>query len=273
MRAKLSALLMPTFKLILEYDGRAFAGWQSQLERERTVQGELLKALAEIANGPVRLMGAGRTDAGVHAEGQVASAALETRLDADTLRRALNAKLPSDVAVIAAALRPDSFDARRDALAKRYRYAIWNGEQPSPRRAPWSWHVREPVDLGLLRAAAAGLVGSHDFASFRGAGSAVKTSLRTLYRIDVSGAAGGEIRLGFEGDGFLRHMVRNLVGTLVEVGLGRRPPAWVAEVLAARSRPAAGRTAPACGLVLEWVRYPDDADDEAKSAPGSGISR
>jgi tRNA pseudouridine38-40 synthase len=258
---------MPTFKLTLEYDGRAFAGWQSQRERERTVQAELLRALAEIAEGPVRLLGAGRTDAGVHAEGQVASATLETRLDGETLRRALNAKLPEDVAVLGAELRPDSFDARRDAIAKRYRYEIWNGALPSPLRAPRAWHVREPLDLGRLRAGAERLLGRHDFASFRGAGSAVRTTVRTLLRIDVSGASRAEVHLAVEGDGFLRHMVRNLVGTLVEVGAGRRSPEWVSEVVAARDRAAAGRTAPAHGLVLEWVRYPGDAAEAAKSAP------
>jgi tRNA pseudouridine38-40 synthase len=262
---------MPTFKLTLEYDGRAFAGWQNQLERERTVQGELLRALREMTAGPVRLLGAGRTDAGVHAEGQVASVALETRLDGETLRRALNAKLPSDVAVLAAEPRHDGFDARRDAIAKRYRYEIWNGEQPSPLRAARAWQVREPLDLSRLGAGADQLLGTHDFSSFRGAGSAVKTNVRTLRRIDMAGAGGGEVRLGFEGDGFLRHMVRNLVGTLVEVGLARRAPEWIADVLAQRDRAAAGRTAPACGLVLEWVRYPDDPEAPANSAPSGGI--
>jgi tRNA pseudouridine38-40 synthase len=261
---------MATFKLTLEYDGRAFAGWQSPRARARTVQGELLRALREITAGSVRLVGAGRTDAGVHAEGQVASAALDTRLDAATLRRALNAKLPADVAVLAAESMPDSFDARRDAVAKRYRYQIWNGEVPSPLRAPRAWHVREPLDLDRLRAGAERLLGTHDFASFRGAGSVVKTSVRTLRRIDIAGASGGEIRLGFEGDGFLRHMLRNVAGTLVEVGVGREPPAWVADVLAARDRSAAGRTAPACGLVLEWVRYPGDPEGAGKSAPETG---
>jgi tRNA pseudouridine38-40 synthase len=258
---------MPTFKLTLEYDGAAFAGWQTQREGLRTAQGELMRALTEIASGTVRLMGAGRTDRGVHAEGQVASAALETRLDAETLRRALNAKLPPDLAVLSAELRHDSFDARRDALGKRYRYQLWNGELPSPLRAPRFHHVREPLDLAALEAAAALLVGNHDFASFRGAGSAVKTNLRTLERIDVLGASGAEIRIGFEGDGFLRHMVRNLVGTLVEIGLGRRAPAWASEVLAARDRAAAGPTAPAYGLTLEFVRYAETAESAAAPTP------
>jgi tRNA pseudouridine38-40 synthase len=258
---------MPTFKLTLEYDGRGFAGWQSQGERERTVQSELLRALAEIARPPMRLMGAGRTDAGVHAEGQVASVTLATRLDGETLRRALNAKLPEDVAVLAAEPRPDSFDARRDALAKRYRYQLWNAELPSPLRAARFWHVREPLDLAALRAGAARLVGTHDFTSFRGTGSAVRTATRTLTLVDVAGEPGGELRIAIEGDGFLRHMVRNAVGTLVEVGLGRRPSAWIDEVLAARDRAAAGRTAPACGLTLEWVRYPGDGPETSAAPP------
>ena len=258
---------MPTFKLTLEYDGRGFAGWQSQRERERTVQGELLRALAEIAPPPIRLMGAGRTDAGVHAEGQVASVALETRLDGETLRRALNAKLPEDVAVLAAEARPDAFDARRDAIAKRYRYQLWNAELPSPLRAARFWHVRDPLDIAALRAGASRLLGAHDFTSFRGAGSAVRTSTRTLTRVEVAGETGDELRIAVEGDGFLRHMVRNAVGTLVEVGLGRRSPAWIDEVLAARDRAAAGRTAPSCGLTLEWVRYP--GDEPETSAPAA----
>ncbi len=173
--------------------------------------------------------------------------------------------------MLAAEPRQDGFDARRDALAKRYRYALWNGELPSPLRAPRAWHVREPLAPELLRLGAARLLGCRDFASFRGAGSAVKTNVRTLQRIDVTGAAGGDLQIAFEGDGFLRHMVRNLVGTLVEVGAGRRAPEWLDTVLAARDRTVAGRTAPACGLVLEWVRYPGDAESTGNSAHSSGI--
>jgi tRNA pseudouridine38-40 synthase len=256
---------MPTFQLTLEYDGADFAGWQAQGQGERTVQGELLRALAEIAAGPIRLMGAGRTDAGVHAEGQVASASFDTRLDPETLRRALNAKLPADLAVLGVRPRPDAFDARRDAIAKRYRYQIWNGELPSPLRVRRFWHVREPVALGPMREAALPLLGTHDFASFRAAGSAVKTSVRTLTGFEIAGESGGEIRLALEGDGFLRHMVRNLVGSLVQVGIGARPPGWLAEILAAQDRTLAGRTAPACGLTLEWVRYPETRAQPAAS--------
>jgi tRNA pseudouridine38-40 synthase len=246
---------MPTFRLVLEYDGTDFAGWQSQAGGERWVQATLAAALAELAGGPVRVTGAGRTDAGVHAEGQVAAATLETRLDADTLLRAVNAKLPADVAVRAAALAPDGFDPRREAKGKLYRYAVWNGAEPSPLRRRRTHAVREPLDVAAMRAAAAHLVGRHDFASFQGAGSAARSSVRTISGASVEGETGGEVRFELAGDGFLRHMVRNAVGTLLEVGLGRREAGSLPALLAARDRSRAGPTAPACGLTLVRVDY------------------
>jgi tRNA pseudouridine38-40 synthase len=246
---------VPSFRLVLEYDGTDFAGWQSQAQGERTVQATLVAALAEFTTGPVRVAGAGRTDAGVHAEGQVAAATLDTRLDAATLLRALNAKLPPDLAVVAAAPAPDGFDPRREAKGKLYRYAVWNGTEPSPlRRRRWH-HVREPLDVPAMRSAAADLVGRRDFASFQGAGSSATSTLRTLTRAAVEGGARGEVRFELEGDGFLRHMVRNAVGTLLEVGLGRRDPGSLPALLAARDRSRAGPTAPACGLTLVRVDY------------------
>jgi len=242
------------FRLVLEYDGAAFAGWQVQPDRP-TVQGALETAIARVVGRRVRVVGAGRTDAGVHAEGQVASARLETALGAERLRLALNGVLPPGVAVVAAAEAPDDFHARRDARAKRYRYAIWNGPTRSPLRAARAWCLQRPLDLAAMREAAAALVGTHDFASFQTAGSEVATTERTLDRIDIDGAAAAAIALGFEGSGFLRHMVRNLTGTLVEVGSRRRNAAEMPALLAARDRSRAGRTAPAHGLTLEWVRY------------------
>jgi tRNA pseudouridine38-40 synthase len=203
----------------------------------------------------VRVVGAGRTDAGVHAEGQVASARIETPLGADRLRLALNGVLPPGVAVVEAEEAPQSFHARRDARTKRYRYAIWNGAIRSPLRAARAWCLQRPLDLAAMRAAAAAFVGTHDFASFQTAGSDVSTTERTLDRIEITGGAGAEITLAFEGSGFLRHMVRNLTGTLVEVGSGRRSAGEMPALLAARDRRRAGRTAPAHGLTLEWVRY------------------
>jgi tRNA pseudouridine38-40 synthase len=240
---------------VLEYDGTDFAGWQSQAGGERTVQATLAAALAEIAGGPVRVVGAGRTDAGVHAEGQVAAATLATRLDAETLARALNAKLPPDVAVRAALLAAHGFDPRREARSKLYRYAVWNGAEPSPLRRRRCPHVREPLDVAAMGKAAADLVGRHDFTSFQAAGSAARSSVRSLSRASVEGETGGEVRFELAGDGFLRHMVRNAVGTLLEVGLGRRAPDSLPALLAARDRSRAGPTAPACGLTLVRVDY------------------
>lgn len=246
---------MPTFRLTLEYDGTDFAGWQSQRQGERTVQDTLAAALAEIAGERVRVLGAGRTDAGVHAEGQVAAASFATRLDAGTLARALNAKLPADLAVVAASLAAEGFDPRREANRKLYRYSLWNGAAPSPLRRRRFHHVREPLDVAAMAGAAAALVGRHDFASFRATGSRVGSTVRSLARASVEGEARGEIRFELEGDGFLRHMVRNLVGTLLEVGTGRRPAGSMPELLGARDRTRAGPTAPACGLTLVRVDY------------------
>jgi tRNA pseudouridine38-40 synthase len=242
------------FRLVLEYDGAAFAGWQVQ-PQVATVQGALEAAIARVAGCRVRVVGAGRTDAGVHAEGQVASACIETPLGAERLRLALNGVLPPGVAIVEVAEAPATFHARRDARAKRYRYAIWNGAIRSPLRAARAWCLQRPLDLPAMRAAAAAFVGTHDFASFQTAGSDVTTTERTLDRLEITGAAGAGITLAFEGSGFLRHMVRNLTGTLVEVGSGRRSASEMPALLAARDRRLAGRTAPAHGLTLEWVRY------------------
>jgi tRNA pseudouridine38-40 synthase len=238
---------------VLEYDGTDFEGWQEQAGAARTVQGCLREALAGLAEGPVRVVGAGRTDAGVHAEGQVAGARLTTRLNAETLRRALNARLPDDVAVREASEAPPDFDPRRQARSKLYRYQIWNGRDRSPRRVREWAQVLRPLDLDAMTRAARHLEGRHDFSSFRAAGSSVKTSVRTLHRVAVTGAPGGEVVIEFEGDGFLRHMVRNLVGTLLQVGHGAREADSLGDLLAARDRSLAGPTAPAGGLILVQV--------------------
>lgn len=219
------------------------------------MQATLAAALAEIAGGPVRVLGAGRTDAGVHAEGQVAAAAFATRLDAATLLRAVNAHLPRDVAVLGCALAPEGFDPRREAKRKLYRYAVWNAPVASPLRRRRFHHVPWPLDLGAMKEAAAQLVGRQDFASFQAAGSGVTDTMRTLARAEVAGASGGEIFFSFEADGFLRHMVRNLVGTLLEIGAGRRPPGSLPALVEARDRKRAGPTAPARGLTLVRVDY------------------
>lgn len=248
---------MPTLRFVLEYDGTDFAGWQAQAPGARTVQGELEAALLRVTGAAVRVVGAGRTDAGVHAEGQVASCRIETRLDAATLARALNAVLPPDLAVRSAQQAPEGFDARRDARRKLYRYRVWNGPVRSPLRTRTHAFVRAPLDVDAMRRAAATLAGRHDFASFetrrRESGRAGASTVRTLFRVEILGASGGEVVFEIEGDGFLRYMVRGLVGTLLEIGRGERPEADVTRILGARDRRAAGVTAPARGLVLVRV--------------------
>jgi len=246
---------MANFRLTLEYDGSEFAGWQVQPGESRTVQGVLEEALARVTGETVRVTGAGRTDAGVHAEAQVANVRVETALGADTLRRALNGVLPRDVAVRSLEEAPEGFHARRDARRKHYRYRIWNGPAPSPLRRGRFLRVEAPLDRIAMQCAADACVGRHDFTSLRASRSDARTSVRTLERVTVGEPSPGEIEIEVVGEGFLRHMVRILVGTLVEVGRGRRAPHSMAGVLAARDRAAAGPTAPGRGLTLERVDY------------------
>lgn len=245
----------PNWRLVLEYDGTGFAGWQRQPGTARTVQGVLERAFARVSADAVVVTGAGRTDAGVHAEGQVASVRAATRLDPATLHRALNALLPRDVAVVSLARAPDSFHARRAARSKLYVYRLWAHPIRSPLRERFALWLREPLDLAALREASALLIGTHDFASFCAAGGAARTTVRTVSRAEWHGTAPGALCFAVEGPGFLRHMVRNLVGSLLEVARGRRPPGWIAELLALRDRTRAGPTAPARGLTL--VRIED----------------
>jgi len=243
------------FRLTLEYDGAGFAGWQVQPVGQRTVQGELEAGLARITGSPCRVVGASRTDAGVHAEGQVASVDLEGEIDARWLLRALNGVLPPDLAVVETAEVDAGFHARRSARSKLYRYRIWNGASPSPLRAAWTHRVYTPLDLEAMRRGASHLLGSHDFRSFQAARSAPGPTVRALARVDLEGRSRGEAQIWVEGDAFLRHMVRILTGTLIEVGIGRRDPDAIPAVLAARDRSRAGPTAPARGLCLVRVDF------------------
>ena len=251
---------MPNYRLGVEYDGSAFHGWQVQAGGELTVQGALVEAVERVTGERVVVSGSGRTDAGVHAEGQVASFHLHAEWEPERLQRALNGVLPRAASVAHLQIVPGGFDARRSAVGKRYRYRIWNGPHRSPLRAARQAHVPQPLDVASMGAAAAGLVGEHDFASFQASGSDVVTTVRRLTRLEVIGDPGGEVEIVAEGSGFLRHMVRNLVGTLIEVGLGKRTPGSMVALLAALSRHEAGPTAPAHGLSLERVDYPEPAE-------------
>lgn len=260
------------FRLVLEYDGTRFEGWQAQsgARPARTVQSTLADAVAATTGAPARIRGAGRTDAGVHALGQVASIRVATRIAPEALLRALNARLPEDLAVQALAEVPADWDALREARGKLYRYQIWNGRPRSPLRSRhWHW-IREPLDLSAMSKAARAFEGRHDFAALQAAGSSVRTTTRTLTAIEILGRAGDEIRIDVAGEGFLRHMVRNLAGTLIEIGRGRWAPEQAGRILASRDRGQAGPTAPAAGLVLVAVR---DSWSEAGAGQAAGSSR
>jgi tRNA pseudouridine38-40 synthase len=253
------------FRLTLEYDGEAFEGWQLQPGEHRTIQGTLETAVARVARQRVPVVGSGRTDSGVHAEGQVASLELETDLGADRLRAALNGVLPRDVAVVDAVIAPAGFHARRDASSKLYRYRVWNGRDRSPLRERRALCLQRPLNVEAMRRAARCFVGTHDFASFCAAGSSVVTTERSLQRLDVVGEGGGRVELLVEGSGFLRQMVRILAGTLLAVGSGRWRPEDMPAILAARDRRVAGPTAPAHGLTLVAVRYEPSAPREMQT--------
>jgi tRNA pseudouridine38-40 synthase len=257
---------MRTIRLLLQYDGTEFVGWQRQ-ETGRSVQGVIEDALARIEGRAVTLHGAGRTDAGVHAIGQVASARVAASLDNETLARALNANLPPAVRVVDLVTVADDFHARFSARSKTYEYRIWNGPAVPPFIRQFVWHVPQPLAVDLMQHAADALVGEHDVAAFQGTGSTVHTTIRTVISArwieNISSLAPPAERLTngrvlvFEmrGEGFLRHMVRAVTGTLVEIGLERRSPDDIPRLLAIRDRSQAGRTAPACGLFLMSVEY------------------
>jgi tRNA pseudouridine38-40 synthase len=239
-------------KLIVEYDGTDYHGWQIQPDSP-TIQGVLEDAIRRMLAESVRVAAAGRTDAGVHAAGQVVSLKLQRAVPADTLLRGLNALTPRDISIRDAMVVPDDFDPRRAARSRVYVYRIWNARWPSPFWRRYAWHVAHSLDIERMRAAAAGLVGEHDFASFQAAGCDADNPVRCVLRSELA-SAGPLLTYTIEATAFLRHMVRNIVGTLVEVGDGSRAPD-VSALLAARDRTAAGPTAPACGLCLSRVNY------------------
>ncbi len=247
---------MQHVKVTLQYDGTNYVGWQRQAIGT-SIQALLEDALAPMAGGRVVVHGAGRTDAGVHALGQVATFSFPGTLELPTLMRALNAVLPADVRVLAAEDAPPEFHARFSAIGKVYEYRIVNAPIVSPFLVRYAWHVSKPLDFELLKQASAPLVGAHDFAAFQAAGSAAASSERIVRSIEWDCGRGFDapMTMRIEGDGFLRHMVRTIVGTLVEVGVGRWVPSRVAGILASRDRSEAGPTAPAHGLFLVRVEY------------------
>jgi tRNA pseudouridine38-40 synthase len=243
------------YRLILSYNGAAYAGWQRQ-ENALTVQQVVEEALADLLERPVRVLAAGRTDAGVHARGQSVHLDLPRPFPETGLVFGTNHRLPADIRVLAAERMDPPFHAMRSARGKVYAYRLIHGRVLSPLDAPYAVAVEPTLDLGAMQAAAARLPGRHDFAAFTYSGGAYASTRRRIFTAGWS-RQGGELRFTLVGEGFLHGMVRALVGTLLEVGRGRRTPEEMAELLTGGyGREAAGPTAPARGLVLERVLYP-----------------
>src|SRR5882762_6389577 len=240
-------------KVVLEYDGSGFAGWQQQAHG-RTVEAELKRALRELTGTEHKVFAAGRTDAGAHAEGQVVSFEMDGRITPQRLVAALNARLPGDVSVLTAEVAPDDFHARYSARWRRYRYRYLDRRARPALERGRCWHIGGPLDVDSMSAAAKGLVGKHDWTSYCSASEPLDGRVREMRSARVA-RQGDIVELELVAEGFLRGLARSIAGALAEVGRGRRPPEWVGEVLDARDRRKAARTAPAGGLTLVEVIY------------------
>ena len=248
------------YKLTIAYDGSGFHGWQKQTTPPpeptplRTVAGVVEQTLQHVLRQPITLVGASRTDAGVHADGQVAHFDAATPIPQARLLPAINSRLPDDVEVRRVEPVSDAFDAIRDAKSKGYRYRIFNTALRPLRKRHYVWHCWHDLDVDAMQAAAQRIVGTHDFAGFAAADHGRTTTVRTVFRCEVS-VDPPETRIDVEGSGFLYHMVRIIAGTLAEVGRGRFDPEVIDRVLASQDRRQAGPTLPPQGLCLQWIRH------------------
>jgi len=241
-------------KIVLEYDGTNYHGWQRQ-KNACSIQEVLEKAISAITGEKIRITGAGRTDAGVHATGQAASFKTSTRIPLEKLPYAINSRLPDDIVVKSAVEVPEDFHARLSAKAKVYAYTIHNAPFPSPLLRKYTYFFPLPLDTDAMKQAAGLFVGVHDFSAFRAAGSPAKTSVRRVNRLEV-GRSEDLIRIEIEADGFLYNMVRIISGTLLDVGLHKICPEEVASIIASGERDRAGKTLPPQGLCLLRVIFP-----------------
>jgi len=246
--------MIKNFKITIEYDGTRYHGWQRQ-KNDRTIQEEIEKAVLTITGQQVPLAGSGRTDAGVHAYAQVANFKCETHLGPQDLFRGLNSLTADDIVIRGCEEVAASFHARYDVKSKTYVYKILNRPNPAAIGRQYAWHIRKKMNLEALRAASAHLIGSHDFKAFEGAGSPRAHTTRSVFKASLAEEQDGYLAFEIEADGFLRFMVRNIVGTLVDVGLGKISPADFKGILESKDRDRAGATAPAHGLFLKNVTY------------------
>jgi len=257
-------LTMKKIKLLLEYDGTTYQGWQIQ-KKGLSVQRILEDKILRVSGKQSKVIGASRTDAGVHALGQVAAFRTESRLDPETIKRALNALLPQDIRVLDALEVDDSFHPAHSAIKKNYFYVISNQREISAFLYKYAWAVKQTLDLNSMIQAVQFLIGKHDFSSFMGTGSNIKNPIREIFSLNIerfekmdfmtAHMKGKFIKIRIEADGFLRHMIRNITGTLVEVGRGRIPVSGMEDILKSRDRKLAGPSAPSSGLFLEKIVY------------------
>ncbi len=240
-------------KLTVQYDGSRYHGWQIQ-PGKRTIQGELVEAVSNLVGVRTYVHGASRTDAGVSALGQVALFEIDSPIPTENFPKAINGWLPRDIVVTSAEEMPWGFDLMSGVTSKLYRYTIYTGRHRPVLRLNQCWHIPKKLDVGAMNEAAQLLVGEKDFKSFASAADRREDSVRTIFRCNVT-AEDKWIYVDVEGDGFLYNMVRNIVGTLVEVGRGRWKPEKINEILKAKDRTTAGPLAPAQGLCLMWIKY------------------
>jgi len=246
---------MRNLKITLEYDGKNYAGWQAQKTKFPTIQETIEKVLYKILQEKVRLIASGRTDAGVHAAAQVANFQTNSAIGTDKLRRALNGLLPEDIAIARIEEAPLDFHSRFCAKSKTYRYVILNRPYRSALSKSQIYFYAYPLELKLLGSEAKALLGRHDFKAFSASGSAVKNTTRRIKKIVIKKTFGALITIDIEADGFLYNMVRNIVGTLIEIGRGKFPAGSMIRILRSKNRKLAGPTAPARGLTLLKVKY------------------
>jgi len=246
--------MIKNFKLIIEYDGTNYHGWQRQ-KQDRTIQQEIEQALLTMTARQVTLNGSGRTDAGVHAFGQVANFLCETDLSPEVFQKGLGSLLPDDIVIKDCRLVDESFHARYDVISKIYHYQILNRKVPTAIGRHYAWFVRRKLDTAAMRSAISHIIGSHDSKSFEGTGSPRSHTTRHVMAADLIENNEGSVTFKIEADGFLRYMVRNIVGTLVDVGLGKVTPAGFKDIQESKNRSNASATAPAHGLFLMEVRY------------------
>ena len=246
--------MLKNIRLTIEYDGTAYNGWQRQ-KNGRTIQEEIEKALLAMTGRKLTLTGAGRTDAGVHSLGQVANFICDTRLEPEAFIKGLNSLLPGDIVIKECAQVHEKFHSRYDAKSKVYNYRILNRVIPAAVGRDYAWHIRKPLFLDEMESAAVCIVGTHDFKAFEGAGSPRKSTVRTVFNAGLFKNNEDFIVFEIEADGFLRFMVRNIIGTLVCVGLGKISHGDIKEILESRDRSRACATAPPHGLFLMEVKY------------------